>query len=490
MASLLDFEGASVPAGALWLAATVVALLSLAVARLAFNALPSKRPPIFEGIPFIGGLLKFLAPLPLLQQGYAKFGEVFTVPVLHKRITFLNGPYVTSHFFKATDDIISQKEVYGFNVPTFGPGVVYDVDIKVRTEQFRFFAEALKASKLKEYQPLILGETKDFFSAWGETGIEELSSQMGSLVTLTASRTLLGREIREVLFAEVSRLLHDLDAGMLPVSFLFPYLPIQAHRQRDKSRKELGALYKKVIEARRASGAKETDLLQTFIDARYKNNFDGRALTDEEITGLLIAALFAGQHTSSSTASWTGYYLISRKEWWQQAVEEQRQIMAEHGEEITYERVQNMPVLHRVMQEALRLHPPLILILRYVRESFEVTTKAGKTYVIPKGDVVATSPTFTHSLPDLFKEPADFDPDRYLPPREEDQKRPFTYIAFGGGRHGCMGYNFAFIQIKTIWSYLIRNFEFEMVDSFPEPDYEGLVIGPKQSHIRYRRRKL
>lgn len=46
---------------------------------------------------------------------------------------------------------------------------------------------------------------------------------------------------------------------------------------------------------------------QAFIDARYKN--PDRPMTDDEITGLLIAALFAGQHTSSITSTWTGMYL-------------------------------------------------------------------------------------------------------------------------------------------------------------------------------------
>ena len=48
--------------------------------------------------------------------------------MFHKRITFLIGPKVSEHFFKAKDTEMSQKEVYEFNVPTFGKGVVFDVD--------------------------------------------------------------------------------------------------------------------------------------------------------------------------------------------------------------------------------------------------------------------------------------------------------------------------------------------------------------------------
>lgn len=74
-------------------------------------------------------------------------------------------------------------------------------------------------------------------------------------------------------------------------------------------------------------------------------------------------------------------------------------------------------------------------------------------------------------------------------PRDEDKAVPFSYIGFGGGRHGCMGSQFAYLQIKTIWSMLLRNFTFELVDPFPEPDWASMVIGPKPCRVRYTRRK-
>lgn len=54
----------------------------------------------------------------------------------------------------------SLLQVYNFNVPTFGKGVVYDVDQKVRTEQFRFFTEALKKDRLKKYVPMFAAEAE------------------------------------------------------------------------------------------------------------------------------------------------------------------------------------------------------------------------------------------------------------------------------------------------------------------------------------------
>lgn len=74
----------------------------------------------------------------------------------------------------------------------------------------------------------------------------------------------------------------------------------------------------------------------------------------------------------------------------------------------------------------------------------------GKEFDIPKGDICCTSPAFQHRLPSLFKDADQYDHSRFLPPRSEDKAAKFTFVGFGGGRHGCMGTNFAYLQIKTV----------------------------------------
>ena len=162
-------------------------------------------------------------------------------------------------------------------------------------------------------------------------------------------------------------------AGMQPISVIAPYLPTQLHRQRDAARKEIGRIFAGIIAKRRASGVKENDILQTFIDGHYKRVNGGRALTEGEITGMLIAALFAGMHTSTITSSWTGIFLAANRTAWDACVAEQRKIVAEFGEDLSVEALEKMDVLHACITEALRLHPPLIMLLRYARKAFEVT---------------------------------------------------------------------------------------------------------------------
>ncbi|KAJ0248122.1 hypothetical protein HA466_0164780 [Hirschfeldia incana] len=389
----------------------------------------------------------------MLRDEYPNLGSVFTVNLLHKKMTFLIDPEVSSHFFKAPESDLSQQEVYQFNVPTFGPRVVFDVDYSVRF----------------------------YFSKWGESGEVDLKDELQRLIILTASRCLLGREVRDQLFDDVSALFHDLDNGMLPISVLFSYLPLPAHRRRDRARGKLSEIFSKIIGSRKRSGKSENDMLQCFIESKYK---DGRQTTESEVTGLLIAALFAGQHTSSITSTWTGAYVMKYKEHFSAALDEQKKLMEKHGDKIDHDILSEMDVLYRCIKEALRLHPPLIMLMRASHSDFNVTTRDGKTYDIPKGHIVATSPVFANRLPHIFKNPDAYDPDRF-------SAGAFSYISFGGGRHGCLGEPFAYLQIKAIWSHLLRNFELELFSPFPEIDWNAMVVSVKGNvMVRYKRRQL
>eukprot|EP00475_Leptophrys_vorax_P001151 TRINITY_DN10608_c0_g1_i2.p1 TRINITY_DN10608_c0_g1~~TRINITY_DN10608_c0_g1_i2.p1 ORF type:complete len:349 (+),score=24.27 TRINITY_DN10608_c0_g1_i2:82-1047(+) len=313
---------------------------------------------------------------------------------------------------------------------------------------------------------------------------------MARLIILTASRCLLGREVREGMVDKVSDLFHVLDLGMLPISVVFPYLPIPAHNARDRARKELAGIFGKIVRQRKESGRVENDMLQVFIDSRYK--LLNRNTTEEECAGMLIAALFGGQHTSSLTATWVGAYLLTRRDDILPSVlSEQQAVMSRHGDTLNYDVLNEMDSLHRVMKEVLRLHPPLVMLLRYVQQPFTVTTHEGKSFTVPKGNVVASAPAFSNRLPYIYSKPDEFDPDRFAAPREEDKKLPFSFTAFGGGRHGCMGENFAYMQGKTVWSVLLRNFDLELITPFPAVDWDSLVVGPKGPvMVRYKRRQL
>jgi sterol 14-demethylase len=501
-----------------WLALGVAALVWLmtraaqALATLLSPAKPAEGlelayPPLYtEGFPVVGNVAAFARnPLQLAKRAYAQLGDVFTLRVGPKRFTFLVGPRAHEVFFRANDDELDQGPVYGFSVPVFGRGVVYDAPLAIRLEQFRFVSTALRAARLREYVPLMVAEAETYFKRhWhGTDGTADLLKSLSELIILTASRCLMGREVREQLFEEVSTLYHQLDQGMQPLSVFAPHFPCKAHWQRDRARREMRRLFASIIANRRKryqeiaaqaesvgqdpqqalEAAKEVDVLQVFMDSQYR---DGSRLTDDEITGLLIAVLFAGQHTSTITGTWTGLLMLRKPELVTRVRAEQEQVLYDDDGcfKIDYDALLRLDVMHRCIKEALRMYPPLIFLMREV-----VIPRTYRDYVIPKGDIVVVSPPLAMRLPEVFADPDRYDPDRYAPPREEDKRVPFSHIGFGGGRHACMGEQFAYLQIKTIWSVILRDYDLEPVGPLPLPDYSAMVVGPKPPClVRWRRR--
>lgn len=117
------------------------------------------------------------------------------------------------------------------------------------------------------------------------------------------------------------------------------------------------------------------------------------------------------------------------------------------------------------------------------------TAQTASGYTIPVGHQVCVSPTVNHRLHDTWDKNLEFDPERYLNENMASGKK-FAFVPFGAGRHRCIGENFAYAQIKTIWSTLLRLYDFDLVDGyFPTINYTTMIHTPHNAVIRYKRRK-
>mmetsp|Transcript_13359 Transcript_13359/g.25589 ORF Transcript_13359/g.25589 Transcript_13359/m.25589 type:complete len:488 (-) Transcript_13359:113-1576(-) len=442
-------------------------------------------------IPLIGVIAEFFkSPNTMIKRCYKDYGPVYTIPIFHKRLTYLIGPEAQEIFFKASDDVLSQNEVYDFMQPVFGKGIVYDASKKNRQVQFQTMANGLRTSRLKAYIRKIEEETRKYLNQfWDkESGEVDLLTALSELTILTASRCLHGEDVRTHIFKEVQELYHDLDHGLTPITVFWSNAPTEAHKKRNAARDSMVQLFTKVIEQRREHPERSdgTDILSLFMDIKYK---DGTPITMEQVTGLLIALLFAGQHTSCISSTWTSMFIQNDKKFVDRVLEEQKKVLkGDLKKTLEYEDLQEMEFLHNCMREALRMCPTFIMILRRAEKDIPITVE-GKKFVIPKGDFVTVSPTVSMRLKTTFPEPDKFDPDRFAAPREE-HKKPYSYMGFGGGLHSCMGQNFAFVQVKTILSILFREYEIERIEpGMPDINYEDMVVGPKgDCRIRYKKR--
>lgn len=428
-------------------------------------------PPTMKALPWVGVARQFGEdPVKLMKTGYKKFGEIWSMTIFGERITLLCGPDANQLFFTAREDQFNAQHAYRFTVPVFGKGIVYDCEGELLIEQKKFMKTGLSTDRFRKYVDLIADEVHQYFDKyWGDSGEKDLLEAFSQVTVFTSIRCLQGPEVRESFTLQFADLYNDLDAALSPVGFFFPNLPLPAMRRRDSARAKLVTLFEKIIKNRESSKDEEyDDLLATFMESEYK---DGRKLTTDEIVGLLIALLLAGQHTSNVTSTWLGCMLLANPKEKEKLIEEQKRVL--NGEALDYDKLKQMELLDRAMAETLRMRPPICIIMRRVLEDV-----AYKNYIIPKGSLVAASPTLNHNLEDFWTNPEKFDPERFSPERKEDRNVRYSYIPFGNGRHQCTGEQFGYLQVKTIWSTMLRKYNMELTSKFPEPNFTTLIAGP------------
>jgi cytochrome P450 len=202
---------------------------------------------------------------------------------------------------------------------------------------------------------------------------------------------------------------------------------------------------------RRRNQAPGHDLLQTLMDARYS---DGQGMSDELVLSESMQLLVAGHETSSNALSWLLYLLSSRPDCVERIRQEFASVLGDSP--LSFADVSKFQFATQVIQEALRLYPPFWMIDRMA-----VADDRAGDIVIPRGSTVIVFVYGAHHAPRYWQSPESFNPERFTKANEKLQT-PFTYLPFGGGPRGCIGGNYAMLQILMILSELLRTYDFQL----------------------------
>jgi sterol 14-demethylase len=400
-----------------------------------------KKPPKLKGgLPLIGHTMAFVRDtIGLLQKTHGECGQVGRFKLFGKDIILFTGPEAHEALFRQPDEVLSPNAAYKMMVPVFGEGVAYGAEPAKMAEQMHMLYPALRNNRMRTYTEIVAQETLDTIGDWGDEGEIEASEFFGMLTNYTSSSCLLGKEFRNEMSEEFSKVYYDLERGIVAWGYIHPYLPIPAFRRRDRARARLGDMVSEIVEGRRQSGYRGEDFLQTLMEAEYA---DGSKLSDHEITGMLVAAMFAGHHTSSVTTAWTLIELLRHPQFLEEVRAEIHGRYAE-GEDYSFQSLRDLEKTEGAVKEALRIHPPLFILLRAALEDCEVLG-----YQVKKGNWVAVSPMVAHRDENVFKNALEFDPDRYGPRRaaqvhgqrvrnpadQDDHGRPSQSLRLRAGR--------------------------------------------------------
>jgi sterol 14-demethylase len=425
-------------------------------------------------------------PIGLMQRVRDECGDVGWFALAGKQVVLLSGAKANEFFFRSADEDLDQAEAYPFMTPIFGKGVVFDASPERRKEMLH--NSALRGEHMKGHAATIEREVRRMIENWRDEGEIDLLDFFAELTIYTSTACLIGRKFRDQLDSRFAHFYHELERGTDPLCYVDPYLPIESFRRRDEARVGLVALVEDIMNQRIANppaDKSDRDMLDVLVSVR---DDDGKPrFSADEITGMFISLMFAGHHTSSGTSAWTLIELMRHPEAYAEVTKELDELYAD-GQAVSFHALRQIPQLENVLKETLRLHPPLIILMRVAQGEFEV-----EGYPIHKGHYVAASPAISNRIPEDFPDPDAFVPQRYQEPRQEDLVNRWTWIPFGAGRHRCVGAAFAIMQIKAIFSVLLRQYDFEMVqppDSYRNDHSKMVVQLARPAKVRYRRRKI
>ncbi|CCH46790.1 cytochrome P450, family 51 (sterol 14-demethylase) [Wickerhamomyces ciferrii] len=456
-------------------------------------------PLVFYWIPWFGSAVPYgMQPYEFFQDCQKKYGDVFAFVLLGKVMTVYLGPKGHEFVLNSRLADVSAEDAYKhLTTPVFGKGVIYDCPNHRLMEQKKFVKGSLTKDAFRSYVPKIREEILSYFQKSKNFKVgEKRSGEINVMATqpeitiFTASRSLLGEEMRAKLTEKFAGYYSDLDKGFTPINFVFPNLPLPHYRQRDFAQQIISKTYMELIGKRRANNdIKDRDL----IDALMKNSTykDGVKMTDQEIANLLIGVLMGGQHTSAATSAWFLLHLAEYPEIQDEIYAEIMRVTG--GNDVTYEDLQEMPLVNNVIKETLRMHMPLHSIFRKVNRPLPVN---GTSYVVPKGHHVLVSPGFAMTNDAYFPHADVYNPHRWDESEEakaeQDSKTvdygfgavskgvSSPYLPFGGGRHRCIGEQFAYVQLGTILTTYIKTMRWKLPEGrgVPPVDYASMVTLP------------
>ena len=428
-------------------------------------------------------------PIALLQRVRDECGDVGEFTLADKEVVLLSGAEANEIFFRAKDEDLDQAAAYPFMTPIFGEGVVFDAPPERRREMLR--NQALRDSYMRGHAETIQREVDEMVARWGDRGEIDLLDWFAELTIYTSSSCLIGRRFRQQLDGRFAELYHDLERGTDALAYVDPYADIPSFRARDTARVALVELVQEIMDGRTAgaagsvssdgsdgsaeggynTGGEDTD--SDLLDILMSITDDGTPrFSADMITGMFISMMFAGHHTTSGTAAWTLIELLRHPDEMAKVTAELDELYAD-GTEVSFQALREMPHLEGAIKEALRLHPPLILLLRVSNIDLEV----GGCHVAP-GKMVAASPAISNRIPEAFEDPNEFRPGRYLTDPGADVANPWNWIPFGAGRHRCVGANFAMMQLKAIFSVLLKDWTLKAaqpLDSYRN-DHSKMVV--------------
>ncbi|KAK3025842.1 hypothetical protein RJ639_041290 [Escallonia herrerae] len=415
------------------------------------------------------------------EQWQKRYGEVFMFSLGNTQILHVTQPDMVKEITTCTSlDLGKPSYQAKERGALLGQGVLTSNGAHW-AHQRKVIAPELYMDKVKGMYNLITESTMTLLDSWkniidAQGGIADIKidQHMRSFSGDVISRACFGSNFSkgEEIFLKLRALQEESSKKVLATGIPgMRYLPTKSNREQWSLEKEIRTLILQVVKERNEA-KHEKDLLQSVLEGAKNSDLSQDAINSFIVDNCKNIYL-AGYETTAVSATWCLMLLASNPEWQARVRAEALEVCK--GQVPNADMVRKMKQLTMVINESLRLYPPVAVVSR---EAFK-DMKFGNIN-IPEGVNLWTFVLTIHTDPEIWGEDAyQFNPDRFANGITGACKLPHLYMPFGVGPRVCLGQNLALVELKILISLIVSNFSFSLSPTYIHSPSLNLVIEPQ-----------
>jgi cytochrome P450 len=435
----------------------------------------AQRPPGSK-IPGLAQLAWYmLRPVQYLERMRRRYGDIFHIPspIFGHEIAICR-PETIREVFRGDGDVFRGGEANDALAVLVGPASVLVLDGTPHRRQRKLLMPPFHGERMRSYTDTMREQTLRAMRTWREGEVITLQPEMRRITLDIIMRAVLGMADD----ARLEKLRASLEVMLVGPTSAIGVLPMIPALQRDLGPWWPWAAFKRTLD--------ETDamIIQQIHDARERGiegrsdilslllsavDEDGEPMTDQELRDELMTLLVAGHETTAVSLCWAFEQILGHRDVRNKVIDELNEVIGDGEVEASH--VSELRYLDAAIRESLRLRP---IIPMFGRKLSRGITLQG--YDIPAGDMVAPCPWLLHREPDLYPEPEEFRPERFV----DHKPDPYEWIPFGGGARRCIGMAFALHEMKVVLATVLSQKHIQLAQDEPSPIVlRGFVFAPK-----------
>jgi len=397
-------------------------------------------------------------PVQILSKYAEQLGDTFRFYFGGvKEAIVTTNPAVIQHVLKTNWENYHKSEIQVKRMGHFlGKGLLTTHGDAWRTQR-RLIQRGFERKQLEVLSSIMQDSLTDSlreFDCAARSGPVDIYPHLMKITFEMVGKSLFGARLKDDDIERISRTISTVQEFMVRQTiqpYLNPWFAVSGElRRHEEMRAGADGILLDYIRTRRQEQPGH-DLLQILMDARYH---DGEGMSDELVLSESMQLLVAGHETSSNALSWLLYLLSSRPDCLERLRQEFDSVLG--SSPLSYSDVPKLEFAAQVIQEGLRLYPPFWMVDRMALADDQVGDLA-----IPAGSTVVVFVYGTHHSSNYWEKPETFDPERFSKTNEK-LHTPFSWLPFGAGPRGCIGGNYATLQILMILSVLLRKYDFRL----------------------------